>query len=595
MQLPEYQEIVKGYYRELADLFAPYTKDGAQKGKYRPDFAAVLSKHADRIRDLDHSAKPHIMFYGIYNAGKSTLLNAIMGKEVAKVADVPTTYKTTSYTWNGYELLDTPGIGAPPEHERVANNELDQCHVIVFVVSSAGSFEDKQIYESMKYIIGKRKKLLIAMNDKTGLDMADSDGQKQIFDIQDKILKNLSEVGNAGGYSDILNKYKVIFVNGQDALEGRLNNDERLVICSNISELEVDILKEIKRVNGFGYLYNALRGLRDDVDLQATALFSESAKEKDGDLNDELRQINEEYWAFIKQGRNIVKQECAGLARAMLTIYPQEPSKDTDGSALSERVAEVQKSYQSRAIEVVRNDLEGIRANIALRFNKALDEMVAGTPDMSSHKDNVNLPDVEHPGEALSGGGYIEPSSSSASSPDFLGPTAKTLEGMGGTKIATTVIPKIITAVPALAPVLGPIVPIVAALPPLLPVVGVVLGVISLLKNIFGESEADKQNARIEEQARIQREYEERVEIARVAWRQNIREFCETNAEQFVSNLQSAVQKWIESTLKPLLEEGKNIFAAQKEELKTFQKLNNDYYALKDDIDATLEELQSQA
>ena len=56
---------------------------------------------------------PTLMFYGVYNAGKSTLLNAIMGQAVASVADIPETHQVTGYKWNGYELFDTPGINGP--------------------------------------------------------------------------------------------------------------------------------------------------------------------------------------------------------------------------------------------------------------------------------------------------------------------------------------------------------------------------------------------------------------------------------------------------------------------------------------------------
>ena len=75
-----------------------------------------------RVKSVQN--QPRIMVYGYYNAGKSTLLNALMGEVKAEMADRPLTAKVDEYEWNGYTLLDTPGIDAPIEHEDIANSEL---------------------------------------------------------------------------------------------------------------------------------------------------------------------------------------------------------------------------------------------------------------------------------------------------------------------------------------------------------------------------------------------------------------------------------------------------------------------------------------
>ena len=59
------------------------------------------------------------MVYGIYNAGKSSILNELIGEDKAIVEDTPTTEAVTYYDWQGYKIADTPGIFAPIEHEEV--------------------------------------------------------------------------------------------------------------------------------------------------------------------------------------------------------------------------------------------------------------------------------------------------------------------------------------------------------------------------------------------------------------------------------------------------------------------------------------------
>ena len=106
-----------------------------------------------KVLGLLQEQKPKVLVYGIYNAGKSTLVNVLCGKEVAEVGDRPTTAKTQPYDAGKYILMDTPGIDAPIEHEMEADENMNNCHVILFVVSSKGGFESRKNYERMVEMI----------------------------------------------------------------------------------------------------------------------------------------------------------------------------------------------------------------------------------------------------------------------------------------------------------------------------------------------------------------------------------------------------------------------------------------------------------
>lgn len=89
----------------LRDVLAPYmdmdvVKSGMQK---------IEGIYETKLVNL----KPRIMVYGIYNAGKSSIINELIREDRAEVADRPMTYKVDSYEWNGYILDDAPGVGAP--------------------------------------------------------------------------------------------------------------------------------------------------------------------------------------------------------------------------------------------------------------------------------------------------------------------------------------------------------------------------------------------------------------------------------------------------------------------------------------------------
>ena len=511
-----------------------------------------MSKHDGKLKELHSEAKPGIMLYGIYNAGKSTLLNAIIGKSIAEVGDVPTTYETRSYPWSTYELFDTPGIGAPIEHEKVSNAKLDDCHVIVFVVSAKGSFEEKQIYEQMKYIIDKKKKLLIALNDKDGL-------ASHFEEIKIKILTNL---GAFGGFKAVEDKYKVILVNAKDALIARLEGEERLERSSNIGELEADIEKEIKRVNGFAIFRNALKNLLDDLDTEARNLFSAAKEAKEGELNEEIRQINEEYWNFVKEAREIVKQQCAGLANAMFGAFPKEPSQNVDEEALQNKLAQAQERYQKMAVNVVQGDLERIRDDFAARIGKNLEKIEELTIKEGAPTD-ISLPDLRAELDA-----------------EFSGDRKSSSSGSGSALDALDDVATILTPLPF------------PPLPVPIPTGTLIKLVTTILKAIFGGSNNDDA---IEDKAAAMREAEERRERERVRWRQEIRDFCVTQSEQFVMNLQLALQKQIETVLKPSVEDVRKVIGNQQEDRRLLQTTIVDYHSIKGEIERTLEDLSAQA
>ena len=85
-------------------------------------------ENVQKLQVIRHEASdkrsPTIMFYGLYNAGKSTLINALCGKDVASTGDVPKTTAIQTVPWEGYTLIDTPGINAHAEHTEIAQKEI---------------------------------------------------------------------------------------------------------------------------------------------------------------------------------------------------------------------------------------------------------------------------------------------------------------------------------------------------------------------------------------------------------------------------------------------------------------------------------------
>ncbi len=176
---------------------------------------------------LEH-CKPTMMLYGVYNAGKSTLVNALFGKDLAKVSDKPETDSIHEYTYEGNTIYDTPGLNAPIEHEEVTQEHYKKCEMILFVLDTISGFEEKFIYDKLQKIFQDKKPLIVVLNDKArhGID------SKEVYQIRERIQSNLAKI------LPDHTSCRVITINAKSALKAKLENKNVLLQNSNIAELE---------------------------------------------------------------------------------------------------------------------------------------------------------------------------------------------------------------------------------------------------------------------------------------------------------------------------------------------------------------------
>jgi len=186
--------------------------------RYLPDASERIEQ---LIQQIDER-KVHVMLFGAYNAGKSTLINALLGEERAVVGDIPTTDAVHRYDWDGHIMLDTPGINAPIEHEAVSAAQLKRANLILFVLRQEDQ-DAQNIVERIFTLLSQRRPLFVVLN-------YEESEPAVIERIQASFSQTLLNFARLHGLEEALvHQLPVILMNIKSASRGRLEGKAKLL------------------------------------------------------------------------------------------------------------------------------------------------------------------------------------------------------------------------------------------------------------------------------------------------------------------------------------------------------------------------------
>lgn len=319
-----------------------------------------LDSFSQHIESKLSDFAPTMMIYGAYNAGKSSLLNALFGKEeIAKTGDAPETKEVHEYEYDGYTIFDTPGLNANIEDDTVTKEHLEKSEIIMFVLSSDGSFEEDYIYNKISEVVKAKKPIIVVINNKNGLEPESLEAKELII----KLNENLKKIGDRNGIDKIENKVDLCMVNAKSALKAKLENKNILLKKSNILQLEGKI-ESILENAGKKEVINALNNyIQNFVAVNIDRIDNKID-------NVEVQKIEElvTYLEKLKQSsevkaKNIVTKKIPLMKDTLTTMLLSEGASQSSVD-----------SYISENTNVIISEIESLAKNIESNLSTKIDE-----------------------------------------------------------------------------------------------------------------------------------------------------------------------------------------------------------------------------
>lgn len=314
---------------------------------------ALLTKIGDEDRarclrqvqhDTEDKKSPAIMFYGLYNAGKSTIINALFQKEIAATGDGPTTTEIQKVPWEGYTLIDTPGINARDRDTKIAVEEIQRSDVVLFVMDNADTFDNAIVYQAIVDILKTDKPLAIVINQKNVNEEEDPNipvpDQRSIQIIVGKVSSNLEKQGAKDGMQIVgkCNNFLGIFpVNALTAFNAGMvsgEDGEILYWASGILSLRNAMNESIRRLQYVYMLRTPLINLRD-VLREAIKSYQDTA------IYGEKQQLAENREHLLESRQRLRDRLMADGLRKIEAIIEQakaDAANNRDVSGLDERI-----------------------------------------------------------------------------------------------------------------------------------------------------------------------------------------------------------------------------------------------------------------
>lgn len=490
--------------------------DGVEKicAKYN---AAGLASIRKLVAEKRASPNASIMVYGVYNAGKSTLINALLGVECAKVADRPETDSVSRYPWREFEILDTPGIDAPISHEEITREQLHAVDVVIFVVNPLGVIEEGKTLSTLLDLVAREKKIVLVLNSKNSLEPMDAER------LKDELRQRLQGMALERGMPPVLQAIPILEVNAKSALKAKLEDKENLLARSGLPVLERDLYKFLGSIQQSELVASFISRLNGFVDDTIKLL------DQNGDSNS-MAAIDR-FYAELAQREVDLRASLKALAEAKATYIEQRAFSAISSApdSAQERIEQLIQNAGSEILAELEMELRRLASDASRLLDEVLESMRVDAQLQTPRTEPFSVVEEGHvsatgtQGSSSFNFGLLEAGVRQMSS------LVKTEHVVSALKVGKDLLPSLFKGIgPVTMSKIGE-----KVVGKVLPTVGLVIQAGQVLYSLLAK---DPEEKRLEEEARLRAQQEERRN-------QLIREMSEDIAWEFKNSIIGVVDE----------------------------------------------------
>lgn len=492
-----------------AALFETYDLAAKLAGQF-PELTEKFNPIQDQFEDKRSQPDASIMVYGVYNAGKSTLINALIGEEVAATGDIPLTDKVDAYHWNNILILDTPGVDAPLAHEKVTREQMLKADAIIFVANPSGAAEEEKTLQVLIEILQAKKQLFLVLNEKDKMDV------EEFTRLKNDIRSRLQALAEEKGMQEVLHNIPILRVNAEMALQAKREKIDGLLKLSAFPAFEEALKTFIDGIDKQAIYRRLSSELRRFLDHLFETLSNKTTSETVRGYDALLKNIVEQQHLCRKTIVDEIKRQRDVMYRGSKAALRQDPEQaqakiEALFTQASGQVEAVQRQETDYLVQRFQDDVETLEDAILRQAQATATHHIPQkpgeqTPSESGGNDAKNGLNAEMVNHAVTS----------------LGSLAKPEHVVTGLKLVKDWLPSLMKGIgPKTMEKWG-----AAVIGKWIPYVGPAITVISSLWDIFAEDSESKQAREQSEQQR--REWER--------YQQEVDDFAHTTAAQFEAN-----------------------------------------------------------
>lgn len=351
------------YYAELTSLLEDMTR--LLELTAQTDLDELRAKLGSAAIGVVGEGPLRVTLIGEFNAGKSSLVSALTGAEVAIDADVCTS-TTAEVAWRGVTLIDTPGVQAEDhetDHDRIARDATVTADLVLFVITN--ELFNPRLARHLCFILddsglGLVRKTALIVNK---IDRESNDEEVLLEEIQQVLGPHQS----VPIYFCAASKYL-------RALESPPELKARFILQSRLSTLIEGIDHFVDEAGTFGRLVTPLQVIAEVADALQAQLVTTDKDRKHLELIRRQKAVLERLQKRLRVIRKSCKQQAYSVVIGCGNAAVEQIDELTQGSDL-EQIFELGMKEAVADLDQIYTDLESDLFTALADTHRELDEI----------------------------------------------------------------------------------------------------------------------------------------------------------------------------------------------------------------------------